>query len=265
MRYPKDTIQLNPSRDLPLLRQVLHSEFVTHSQLFEFMRLNHHERSRKSFDWRVRRLVDRALLCRQTKPACTGEFVYSIARSAAALLQSVGEYCLAGRGQSKIREVEPNVFHAIGLNEIHLGVLRAGALVRWVSSIEIRSQNELTQFGFAKDYDAILTVRNDSEEQRFALEYERSPKAVRYYRALAASLRHEARVNCVLYLVTSYDLMRFVSAFFTERFPLVLFGLLKEWHAHLLDMPVSNDCGKCAIPLREALRGAGEGVEVTPK
>ncbi len=35
MRYPKDSIQLNQSRDIPLLRQILRSEFVTHSQLFE--------------------------------------------------------------------------------------------------------------------------------------------------------------------------------------------------------------------------------------
>ena len=49
MRYPRGSIQLNQSRDLPLLRQILHSEFVTHSQLFEFMKLSHCERSRTSF------------------------------------------------------------------------------------------------------------------------------------------------------------------------------------------------------------------------
>jgi len=31
MRYPQGSIQLNQSRDLPLLRQILRSEFVTHS------------------------------------------------------------------------------------------------------------------------------------------------------------------------------------------------------------------------------------------
>ena len=56
--------------------------------------------------------------------------------------------------------MEPNVLHALGLNDIHIAVLRAGLLVRWTSSLEIRSQNELTRFGYAKDYDAILTVTN---------------------------------------------------------------------------------------------------------
>ena len=52
MRYPKGSIQLSQSRDLSLLRQILRSEFVTHSQLFEFSQLNHYEKSRNSFDWR---------------------------------------------------------------------------------------------------------------------------------------------------------------------------------------------------------------------
>ena len=47
--------------------------------------------------------------------------------------------------------------------------------------MEVRSQNELTGFGFAKDYDAVLTVHTEAGEQRFALEYERSPKPMRYY------------------------------------------------------------------------------------
>lgn len=265
MRYPRGSIQLNQSRDLPLLRQILHSEFATHSQLFEFMRLNHHERSRKSFDWRVHRLVECGFVFRQTKPTCTGEFVYSIARSAAAVLQGMGEYCLIGRERKNVTDVEPTVLHAIGLNDIHLTILRTGFLVRWVSSIEIRSQNELTGFGFAKDYDAILTVRTDGEDRRFALEYERSPKTIACYKDVASSLCHEARVNRVLYLVTNYDLLRFVSAFFKENHPLVLFGLVTEWHAHLLDMAVSNRCGRRSISLRDALSGAGVGVEASPK
>jgi hypothetical protein len=78
-----------------------------------------------------------------------------------------GEYCLVGRARFNGKEVERSVLHAIGLNEIQLIVLRAGVLVRWVGSVEIRSQNELTGFGFAKDYDAVVTVRSGAEELRF--------------------------------------------------------------------------------------------------
>jgi hypothetical protein len=261
MRYPKGSIQLNQSRDLPLLRQILRSEFVTHSQLFEFTQLCHFERSRKSFDWRVRRLVNRELVRRQTASNCTGEFVYSVASSAAVLLQGMGEYCLVGRDRFNGKEVERSVLHAIGLNDIHLSVQRAGLLVRWIGSMEVRSQNELTGFGFAKDYDAVVTVRTEVGEQRFALEYERSPKPMRYYRDVAASLSREAHVNHVLYLTCNYDLLRFISGFFRNAHCRVVFGLVKDWHRQLLDMPVSCSSATRYFRLRETLDNAAAHVE----
>jgi hypothetical protein len=253
MRYPKGSLQLNQSRDVPLLRQILHSEFVTHSQLFEFMRLNHYEHSRKSFDWRLRRLVDRELVCRQTTSGCTGEFVYSVAGVAALLLQSMGEYCLVGRGRFNGKEAERSVLHAVGLNDIQLSVLRAGLLVRWISSVEVRSQNELTAFGFAKDYDAVVTVRTEAGEQRFALEYERSPKPMRYYRDVAAALGRETHAAHVLYLISNYDLLQFISGFFRSSQCRVFFGLVRDWHALLLDMPVSGYSATRCIRFRESL------------
>jgi len=253
MRYPRGSIQLNESRDLPLLRQILRSEFVTHSQLFEFMQLNHHEHSRKSFDWRLRRLVGRELVRRQIHAACTGDVVYFIATSAALLLQGTGEYCLVGRGRFNGKEAERSVLHAIGLNEIHLSLLRARSLVRWTAAMEVRSQNELTAFGFAKDYDAVVTVGTESGEKRFALEYERSPKTTRHYRDVASSLNRETHVHCVLYLVSNYDLLQFISSFFRDSDSRVLFGLERDWHRHLLDMPVSCIPATPRLRFREAI------------
>jgi hypothetical protein len=261
MRYPKGSIQLSDSRDLPLLRQILRSEFVTHSQLFDFMRLNHCERTRKSFDWRLRRLVDRELVRRQTMPGCTGEFVYSVGTGAALLLQGSGEYCLIGRGRFNGKEAERSVLHAIGLNEIQLSALRAGVLVRWIGSMEIRSQNELTGFSFAKDYDAVVTVHTESVEQRFALEYERSPKPMRYYRDVATALGRETHVSHVLYLVSNYDLLQFVCGFFRSSQGHVFFGLVKDWHAQLLDMPVSSSSATRCFRFRETFNGALANVE----
>ena len=261
MRYPRGSIQLNQSRDLPLLRQILRSEFVTHSQLFEFTQLNHYERSRNSFHWRMRRLVDRGLVLRQTLVAGTGDAVYSVSSSAAMLLQSMGEYCLVGGGRTDAEKAERNVLHAIGLNEIQLSALRAGLLVRWMGSMAIRSQNELTAFGFAKDYDAIVTVRTDIGERRFALEYERTPKPAKCYRAIASCMSQEVHVNRLLYLVANYDILRFVSGFFTKAVYPVFFGLLTDWHSHLLEMPVLDGLGKRAFPLQQALNGGTPKVE----
>lgn len=261
MRYPKGSIQLNQSRDLPLLRQLLRAEFVTHSQLFEFSRFNHYERSRNSFHWRMRRLVGRGLVLRQTLAAGSGDAVYSIASNAATLLQSMGEYCLIGCRRSDAEKLSRNALHAIGLNEIHLSALRAGVLVRWLSAMEIRSQNELTAFGFAKDYDAIVTVRTDTGERRFALEYERSPKPAKCYRAIAEYISQEVHVDRLLYLVANYDILRFVSGFFTNVELPVFIGLVPDWHAHLLEMPIVDGHAKRAFPLRQALNGSTEKAE----
>jgi hypothetical protein len=264
MRYPKGSIQLNQSRDLPLLRQILRSEFVTHSQLFEFTQLNHYERSRNSFHWRMRRLVERGLVLRQTLVAGAGDAVYSVASSAATLLQSMGEYCLVGCGRTGAERANRNLLHAIGLNDIQLSLLRAGLLVRWMGPMEIRSQNELTAFGFAKDYDAIVTVCTDIGERRFALEYERTPKPAKCYRGIADCMSREVHVNRLLYLVANYDILRFVSGFFTKAVYPVFFGLLTDWHSHLLEMRVLDGLTKRAFPLQQALNGGTPKVEAMP-
>jgi hypothetical protein len=253
MRYRKGSIELNQSRDVPLLRQILRSEFATHEQLFEFMRLNHHERSRKSFDWRLRRLVRHSFVLQREMPACGMQPVYSVGRTGALLLQGLGEYCLIGPERGNRSGADPGVLHAIELNEIHLTALRSGLLARWIPAIEIRSQNELTGFGYVKDYDAILTLRADVGDKRLALEYERSPKTARDYRTIATAIAHEHHVERILYLTPNYDLLRFVSKFFTNMKPPVYFGLVTDWHERLLDMCVSKCATANGLRLREVL------------
>jgi len=256
MRYRKGSIELNQSRDLPLLRQILRSELATHAQLFEFMRLNHHERSRKSFDWRLRRLMRHGFVLQREMPACGMQPVYSVGRSGALLLQGLGEYYLLGRNGANQNGVEPGALHAIELNEIHLSALRSGLLVRWIPAIEIRSQNELTRFGYAKDYDAIVTVCTDTGDKRFALEYERTSKAAKFYRAIAASFAHEHHVDRILYLAPNYDLLRFVATFFMNAKQPVYFGLARDWHERLLDMAVSQHTGTNGLRFRDVLGAA---------
>ena len=169
---------------------------------------------------------------------------------------------MVGRDRFNGKEAERSVLHAIELNEIHLSVLRAGLLVRWISSMEVRSQNELTRFGFAKDYDAVVTVRTDADEQCFALEYERSPKPMRYYRDVAAALSQETHANQVLYLLPNYDLLQFVSGFFGNS-PSVFFGLVKDWHCYLLDMPVSGSSTTRSFRFLETFNHAATHVERT--
>jgi len=57
------------------------------------------------------------------------------------------------------------IYHAIALNEIHLALKRSQRLVHWMPETEIRSRNELTDYGYRKDCDALVTVRTDRGEQ----------------------------------------------------------------------------------------------------
>ena len=254
MRYPKGSIQLRESHDIPLLRQLVSSEFVTHSQLFEFMKLKHFERSRSSFNWRIRRLVQRELVLQRSTAVASGDVTYSAAKTAIVLLQGTGEYCLFDYDRILGRGLDRQIVHAIELNAIHLSVLRGGSLVRWIYSTEIRSQNELTDFGFAKDYDAVVTMNNAGREYRLALEYERSPKAAKFYRAIAGAISDEGQVGHVLYLVSNYDLLRYISGFFAPA-RRVLFGLVRDWHRQLLNMPVYDGSMNRPFSLAHALTG----------
>src|SRR5579863_3312216 len=80
MRYAKGGLVINPERDIPLLRQVRNSRFVSHSQLFELMRFGGSDRSRDSFNWRVRRLIKSGHIGICSGVFCAGSAVYRITR-----------------------------------------------------------------------------------------------------------------------------------------------------------------------------------------
>ena len=80
-----------------------------------------------------------------------------------------------------------------------------------------------------KDYDAVIAVRIDDHEYRFALEYERTQKASVRYRAIQKRIQAEADVRHFLYLVSNYDLLLFlVKKFEGCRLP-VYFGLRQDF------------------------------------
>ena len=79
MRYSKGTIALSQTQDLPLLRQVMYSKYVTQTQLWQFMRHNGYELSRGSFWWRVKRLTDHGFMTRHLLPMVHCDPIFAIA------------------------------------------------------------------------------------------------------------------------------------------------------------------------------------------
>src|SRR5262245_10929980 len=90
MGFQKGSITLSPTRDIPLLLQVLYSRLITHDQLREFMLLDGYEDKHACFNWRVRRLVQGGLLNRECARPITASPVYSLTPVAALML---AEHC----------------------------------------------------------------------------------------------------------------------------------------------------------------------------
>lgn len=236
MGYSKGSITLSPTQDIPLLLQVLHSRFITHDQLFEFMLLGCYELKRASFNWRVRRLVQAGLLNRHCPRPVSPIPVYSITSVAALML---ADHCPVLEGAKEKDAVSPvHLTHSIELNGLHLSLARQGVLEDWQSEITIRAKNELTPSGYVKDYDAVVTVRVDGQPFVFALEYERTAKKAKDYSRIRGLLEQENRLRRFLYVVPEPKLASFILDCFDGTTAPLFVGLALEFTRSFKEMNV---------------------------
>ena len=156
-----------------------------------------------SFCWRVRRLWAHGFLARHSLPMVDSEFVYSIAGPGVTFLETAGALYNGPRNGPKVSADGAGVAHALGLNAIHLDVLRSGQLVLWQTEVEIRSENELAISSYAKHYDAILTLQIDGRSVRVALEWERTAKMQSEYLRIRELFEREKRIDRFLYLAAN--------------------------------------------------------------
>jgi hypothetical protein len=254
MRYWKGSIALSSTRDYPLLRHVLQSGFVTHKQLFELLKLDYCVSSRNAFNNRVLRLVNHRLLIRHTWPSTNREAVYSISETGASELVSKGE-CFVHTDHLNNSKRRGQLNHSLDLNEIHLALKRSGTLVYWTPEMEIRSRSDLSGNGYWKYYDAVVVVRLAGQDCKFALEYERTPKAARHYEAVRQRIEMETLVHQFLYLVPNHDLLCFVTDKLNCKHA-VYFGLFKDFLQETLALPVRRNGSPASVPLASVLTQA---------
>lgn len=238
MRYWKGSIALSSSRDYPLLRHVLQSGFVTHNQLYELLKLDYCASSRNAFNNRVLRLVKYGLLDRRGHLSAGREVVYSLSASADVALGVTGNSSSYSTRNGASIVNDRQVHHSLDLNEIHLAVKRTGSLVYWMPEAEIRSRNDLTPCGYWKYYDAIVAVRLAGQDCKFALEYERTPKAARHYAAIRERIDQETAIRHFLYLVPNHDLMWFITEKLSQCRRAVYIGLFHDFLEQTLALPV---------------------------
>lgn len=199
------------------MEQVLRAQFISHAQLWEFLRSRRIEMSRESYCWRVRRLVQHGLLRCHRVPAISRDNVYSASASGIRLLQSAGTFYAGNPARVERNSQEPQLAHAVTLNAIHLQLMRFNLLREWVPEREIRSRNELTMEGYRKDYDAVVALDWQGWRMSFGLEYERWAKAERLYVEIASRLNREGKLDQFLYLVNGEHLRKFLMQCFRHR------------------------------------------------
>jgi hypothetical protein len=249
MRYWKGSIVLSPTRDQPLLREVARSAFITHNQLFESLKLDYCASSRNAFNNRVLRLVAHGLLVRREGLIGSREVVYSVSSSGASALGASLVYSCGKAGSPGIQTLR----HCLDLNEVHLALKRSGSLVYWMPETEIRSRSDLTPYGYWKYYDAVVVVRLAGQDCKFALEYERTPKAARQYVAIRERIEQETAIRHFLYLVPNHDFMWFIAEKLSQCGRAVYIGLFQDFLEQTLALPVRRSGSPATLTLASVL------------
>jgi len=249
MRHWKGSIVLSPTRDQPLLREVARSAFITHNQLFESLKLDYYASSRKAFNNRVLRLVNHGLLVRRDGLIGSREVVYSVSPSGASALVGSVVDSSGKAGSPGIQTLR----HCLDLNEIHLALKRSGSLVYWMPETEIRSRSDLTPYGYWKYYDAVVVVRLAGQDCRFALEYERTPKAARQYVAIRERVEQETAIRHFLYLVPNHDFMWFIAEKLSQCRRTVYIGLFQDFLEQTLALSVRRSGSPAMLTLASVL------------
>lgn len=252
MRYAKGTFVISPERDLPLLRQVRNSRFISHAQLFEFMKLGGFDHDRDSFNWRLRRLRSASYVSVCSDVHGAGSAVYRITKDGLILLEHWGDFAVVLNSNTEHLPHLAQVFHSIELNAIHLALARKNLVAGWQSEIEIASYNTISSNPFQKDYDAIVDVWLGDRKARFALEYERSLKNQKHYTRIREALENEQEVPTILYITAGSDLLVPLIQEFGGTRKAVFFASATSFLSDLLDTTVIGP-GAVRCAFRETL------------
>jgi hypothetical protein len=254
MRYIKNSLVIQSERDVPLLRKVRNSKFVSHAQLFEMMKFAGSEHSRDSFGWRIRRLLKAGLLS-----MCEGAFgaesaVYRITRHGIALLEHHGQFTTVLHSKTQHLPHSSQVFHSLELNQIQLSLANENLLANWQSELEVASFNTISCSPYQKDYDAIVDVWIGDQRARFALEYERSLKSYRHYERIRVALQAERKIGCILYLTSGMEVLAHLVHELSSVPDKLAFANAKDFEQMLLETRVVTARNLAGTHFRELLQ-----------
>lgn len=209
MRYPKGSIILSDSIDVPALRKVYQAGHITAWQLYRALHHGFDQAKWKSLARRLSTLSEKNLLGKLVVSGM-GDPVFTLSEDGARAMQGRIPFFIEARSSAGLKSSRDHVWHDVELFEIQLKLRQSGVVQSWIHEPEIRADNELTSYGYAKDYDAVVTFACAGKTKTVALEYERTPKSIKHYERIAAALNKETKVNAFLYLVASVQLESFL-------------------------------------------------------
>jgi hypothetical protein len=253
MRYAKNSLVINAERDIPLLLQVRNSRFISHQQLFELMQYQGIHRSRSSFNWRTRRLIDSGYLSICASRSGAGSPVYRITKEGLALLEHSGHFTTVLHSRTEHLPHISQIFHALELNGIQLALRRQNLLAGWHSDVEVASFNNISHSPYQKDYDAVVDVWLGGKRVCFALEYERSLKSARQYERVRQALESEQQVGCILYLTAGIEILVHLVHTFHQVSSNLAFANAPDFAQLLLDTTVITHRNLTGVKFREVL------------
>jgi hypothetical protein len=213
------------------------------------------EYSRRSFNWRVQRL-----LASNYMSACDGNFgcgerVYRITRAGLLQLEKYGHFAAVLNSRTQHLPHVAQAHHALELKAVQVALARANVLVAWQSDVETASSNTVSSTPLGKDYDALVDVWNNDKIARFALEYERTLKSTHQYERIRQALAADARIGCVLYLTAGEEIALHLAREFSGTPKRMAYATAAAFRSGLLDTMVITEPGRVEFPFRQLLRG----------
>lgn len=255
MRYVKGTLYLSAFRDIPVLLQVRNSRFITHNQLWEFMQLGSFEYSRKSFNWRIKRLLDQGYIRAAEGTFGCGTAVYHITVEGLLQLETHGHFACVLNSRTRHIQNATQAHHALELNAIQLALAHAHLLANWQGEVQTASANTLSRTPLEKDFDAVVDVWSGTQLARFGLEYERTLKSTRMYEKVRSMLVRDGQIGCVLYLTSGFEAVFHLANELSGVAKRLAFATSASFRERLLDTPVITHPQQPQILFRELLHG----------
>jgi hypothetical protein len=203
-------VSLSEKQDGPVLKLIRNATFISRKQIILLSQCLGLSVNNQNIDWRLGRYVDIGLVNNVGRVYPHGGAVYTISRSGLSVLEAYGEGLASVTSESE-RLADPiQAAHFLEINEVRISIMTSPAVTieKWYTDREVSSMNYTLERPFAKDYDAIIKLRNGTRPPiQFGFEYERTYKALERYKEMAAGISGEKQLKFVLYVTASPDMV----------------------------------------------------------